>query len=94
MFLLSRPGAQRVIQYQWTSKYKDVSPRKMGCCYRKKKKVRVARWAGVTNAFAMYVCMLEICMNMEIYTFSYLIISCSYECEKKFEDFMYTFKCI
>lgn len=50
---------------------------KWGAVIEKKKKVRVARWAGVTNAFAMYVCMLKICMNMEIYTFSYLIISCS-----------------
>lgn len=61
---------------------------------KKKKKVRVARWAGVTNAIAVYVCMLKIYINMKIYTFSYLIISCSYECKKKFEDFIYTFKCI
>ena len=46
----------------------------------KKKKVRVARWAGVTNAIAVYVCMLKIYINMKIYMFSYLIISCSYEC--------------
>lgn len=93
MFLFSRPGPQRVIQSQWTSKYKDVSPRKMKCYYREKK-VRVARLARVTDAIAVYVCMLKIYMNMEIYIFSYLIISCSYECEKKFEDFIYTFKCI
>lgn len=61
--------SQGVIQPWWTYKDKDGSPKENGVLL-SEKEVRVARWAGVTDATKMCGCTLKIYMYMEIYSFS------------------------